>query len=986
MSKQSSSPELPRELPKAYDPSVIEEYWARYWVEERLFDVPTPKSTQDNDEKFTILLPPPNVTGRLHMGHMLNQTEMDILTRWHRMLGDLALWIPGTDHAGIATQMMVERQLKEEGTTRQQLGREAFTQRVWCWRKLYGGAILDQMKRLGASVDWSREYFTMDDRLSIAVKEAFIRLYEQGLIYRGAYIVNWDPSIQTAVSDLEVEHEERLGKLYHIKYPLVDGTGHITVATTRPETMLGDTAVAVNPTDARYIALIGKKVRVPLTGVNGGPDREVPILADDWAKPEFGTGAVKVTPAHDPNDFAIGQRHNLAAPSILDETAHITLPGSPYNGLDRYAAREKIIADLEAQGLLESIKDHTLTIGLSQRTGVVIEPRLSLQWFLAVNKTPNTGGKSIAQNAIDAVESINGEKPAINFTPEMYKKIYLEWMTNIHDWCISRQLWWGHRIPAWHCKNPECNAITVARETPTQCGTCNSTEITQETDVLDTWFSSGLLPFTTLGWPALTSTSPMSWTPDPHALTDDLANFYPTTLLVTGFDILFFWVARMIMLGCHFTLDVPMPDGSKRTLANAVPFKEVYIHGLVRDANREKMSKTKGNVINPIDIIERFGTDAVRFTLASMASPGTDIAFSEARTEGYRAFANKIWNAARFLFMNLDRAREAGIEIDLTILPSALNPSTNPGAPYLDSEMWVGAANRPLEERWITSRLSETSAAVANSLSNYRFDEAANTIYQFFWGDLCDWYLETVKLRLNYDEDSDKAATKKGLTTFVAVFEAALRLLSPFMPFITEEIWHALYNQQPPAKSIALTRYPQAEDFQVNLGSVAGMNLLQNLITTIRARRKDLGVPEKESVGIFMVFSNQAALGSTIKEIGNVVIENQNILFRLAKVSAMEQKGLDYLEGTRGLGWTFAGLAGEVAVLYERQIDIPAERERLTKDLAKYEKGLEAANRQLSNESFMAKAPAHIVEGLRKQHAETKTLYDKTKSALDALN
>ena len=661
MSEQSSS----HELPKAYDPSVIEERWAEYWVKERLFDVPTPKNTQDGTRKFTILLPPPNVTGRLHMGHMLNQTEMDILTRWHRMLGDLALWIPGTDHAGIATQMMVERQLATEGTSRKELGREAFIQRVWCWRKLYGGAILDQMKRLGASVDWSREYFTMDDRLSVAVKEAFIRLYEQGLIYRGAYIVNWDPSIQTAVSDLEVEHEERLGKLYHVRYLLADGSGSITVATTRPETMLGDTAVAVNPTDERYTALIGKKVRVPMTGVNGGPDREVPILADDWAKPEFGTGAVKVTPAHDPNDFAIGQRHNLPSPSILDETAHVALPGSPYHGLDRYAARDRILIDLEAAGLLESVKDHTNSIGLSQRTGVVIEPRLSLQWFLAVNKTPNTGGNTIAQNAINAVTD-----KYINFTPEMYKKIYLEWMNNIYDWCISRQLWWGHRIPAWHCKT--CSAITVSRDTPTHCGTCNSTDIVQETDVLDTWFSSGLLPFTTLGWPATENGELRT-----DICTPDLAAFYPTTLLVTGFDILFFWVARMIMLGCHFMLDVPMPDGSKRELAHAVPFKEVYIHGLVRDANREKMSKTKGNVINPIDIIERFGTDAVRFTLASMASPGTDIAFSEARTEGYRAFANKIWNAARFLFMNIDRARDAGIQIDLT----AISPTTNPGAP-----------------------------------------------------------------------------------------------------------------------------------------------------------------------------------------------------------------------------------------------------------------------------------------------------------------
>jgi valyl-tRNA synthetase len=930
------------ELPKAYDPSVIEERWAEYWVKERLFDVPTPQSTQEGTTKFTLLLPPPNVTGRLHMGHMLNQTEMDILTRWHRMLGDLALWLPGTDHAGIATQMMVERQLKEEGTTRQQMGREAFVKRVWCWRKVYGGAILDQMKRLGASVDWDREYFTMDDRLSVAVKEAFVRLYEQGLIYRGAYIVNWDPSIQTAVSDLEVEHEERLGKLYHIKYPLADGTGSITVATTRPETMLGDTAVAVNPTDERYTALIGKRVCVPLTGVNGGPDREVPILADDWAKPEFGTGAVKVTPAHDPNDFAIGQRHNLASPSILDETAHVTLPGSPYDGLDRYAARERMVADLESLGLLVAVKDHTNSIGLSQRTGVVIEPRLSLQWFLAVNKTPNTGGNSIAKNAIDAVTEKH-----INFTPEMYKKIYLEWMTNIYDWCISRQLWWGHRIPAWHCK--PCGGITVSRDTPKTCDNCNSTDITQETDVLDTWFSSGLLPFTTLGWPNADANGKPQITPD-------LANFYPTTLLVTGFDILFFWVARMIMLGCHFTLDVPMPDGSKRTLADAVPFKEVYIHGLVRDADRQKMSKTKGNVINPIDIIERFGTDAVRFTLASMASPGTDIAFSEARTEGYRAFANKIWNAARFLFMNIDRAKEAGY--NMTMRDSGIVTEL--------------PANTPLETRWIFDRLSAVSTAVDRALSDYRFDEAANAIYQFFWGELCDWYLELVKLRLDFTEGSPpNPSTALTLASLTGVFESALRLLSPFMPFITEEIWHALYNDAPPTKSIALTRYPQAADFPADPVAASAMKTMQDLIITIRALRKELGVPEKESTPI-MLHANNRILA--------LADANQDMLSRMARVQSIEFAS-EPLSGSNARSTADF----DVAITYERQIDIPAERERLTKDLAKYEKGLTAAERQLGNEAFMAKAPTHIVDGLRKQSAETKILYDKTKAALDAL-
>ena len=929
-------------LPKAYDPSVIEQRWADYWVRERIFEVPDPaaKAPDDSTGTFTLLLPPPNVTGRLHMGHMLNQTEIDILMRWHRMSGERALWVPGTDHAGIATQMMVERQLSAEGTDRKAIGREAFTKRVWSWKELYGSAITDQMRRLGASVDWSREYFTMNDDLNIAVKEAFIRLYEQDLIYRGAYIVNWDPIQQTAVSDLEVTHEDRLGKLYHIRYPFADGTGSIVIATTRPETMLGDVAVAVNPTDERYQEFIGKLITLPLSGVSGGPAREIPILADSWANPEFGTGAVKVTPAHDPNDFAIGQRHNLPSLTILDTSAHISLAGSPYFGLDRFAARERIVADLEAAGLLVAVKDHNLALAISQRSGAVIEPRLSLQWFLAVNKPVSEVRPSIAQTAIDAVREGH-----IKFTPEMYSKTYFEWMNNIHDWCISRQLWWGHRIPAWHC--PDCNEISVSRDTPTTCK-CGSTNLTQETDVLDTWFSSGLLPFTVFGWP----------NPDPDTgappLTPDLAAFYPTSLLITGFDILFFWVARMIMLGTHFMLEVPMPDGSPRPLAESVPFREVYIHALVRDANREKMSKTKGNVIDPIEIIERFGTDAVRFTLASMASPGTDIAFSEARTEGNRAFANKIWNAARFLFMNLDRAREAGYT--MTMRDSGIVTEL--------------PKNTPLETRWIFSRLSTVAAEVHRALTDYRFDEAANAIYQFFWGEFCDWYLELVKLRLNFDEPKNDA-TALTLASLVHVFESALRLLSPFMPFLTEEIWHALYDGAPPAKSIALTRYPQASDFPADPTSVSAIETLQELITTVRALRKELAVPEKEPTPITLHATNRIlALADA----------NADMLSRMARVASVEFAS-EPLTGNNARSTANF----DVAITYERTIDIPAERERLTKDLAKYEKGLLASDRQLSNESFMAKAPAHIVEGLRKQAAETRTLYDKTKAALEAL-
>ena len=955
-----------QELPKAYAPSQIEEKWAQRWVAEDLFHVATP-APGDTQENFTILLPPPNVTGRLHMGHMFEQTETDVLIRWQRMRGKRALWVPGTDHAGIATQMLVERQLTAEGESRKGLGREKFLERVWEWKEHYGGAILEQMKRLGASMDWQREYFTMDDRLSRAVREAFVRLYDQGLIYRGAYIVNWCPWHQTALSDLEVVHEEQAGHLWQIRYDAVDGSGSLVVATTRPETMLGDTAVAVNPHDERYRHLHGKMLRLPLLG------REIPVVTDDWADPEFGTGAVKVTPAHDPNDFAIGQRHNLPSINVMDESGIINDNGGKYAGLDRFDARRKILQDLEAAGQLVATKDHTHAVGRCDRCKTIVEPRLSLQWFVAVNKPSESSpdGLSMAARAIAAVEDGH-----IRITPDQHRKVYLEWMRNIHDWCISRQLWWGHRIPAWHCG--ACGKTTVARETPNTCRHCGKSDaLTQETDVLDTWFSSGLLPFTVFGWPERTP---------------DLAAFYPTQLLVTGFDILFFWVARMIMLGSHLMLEEPKPSSNespgapfsrseggekKRSLRDAVPFHEVHIHALVRDADRQKMSKTKGNVVDPIQIIEKYGTDATRFTLAAMASPGTDIAFNEARTEGYRAFANKIWNAARFIFMQRDRAAESGVAIDASDILSS--------RPEAASAAAVEGPASTLEDRWITSRLSQTITAINEALEAYRFDQAADAAYQFFWGDFCDWYLEIVKIRLEYSSEEAKQQAKQSLTTLLSVFEQSLRLLSPFMPFITEELWQALTSESqqetssfrpessgvegPALRSIALAPFPQPSE--VDSAALTSMNKLQQLIVATRALRKDLGIPEKQLANLQIV----------AQEPESVAIADPLIIRRLARID-----GIAVLKALMLPVAHIRELSTEtIGIPYEKQIDIPAERARLTKDLAQQEKEWANNQRQLSNEAFLAKAPAKVVEGLRTRAAELGPLLEKTRAALAEL-
>jgi valyl-tRNA synthetase len=925
---------MPHELPKAYEPGAIETRWADYWIKEKLFSAPTPPEGETRPV-FTLLLPPPNVTGRLHMGHMLNQTQMDIIVRWHRMRGFITLWLPGTDHAGIATQMMVEKQLEKEGKKRREMGREKFVERVWEWKKLYGGAILDQMKRLGASVDWDREYFTMDDNLSHAVREVFVRLYEEGLIYRGNYIVNWCPWHETAISDLEVKHEDVAGKLWEIRYPVIGASSgvpeFITVATTRPETMLGDTAIAVNAKDERYTHLHGKKVLVPLM------NREIPIITDELAQPEFGTGAVKVTPAHDPNDFEAGKRHNLPQINVMDEHAHMNQNAGPYAGLDRYEARKRVLVDLQEQGFLVAEKDYALSIGKCERCGTVIEPRLSEQWFIKI--------APLAARAKEAVES--GE---ITIVPENYRTIYLNWMSNIHDWCVSRQLWWGHRIPAWTCANKDCKEVIVAREAPASCKKCGGTKLEQVSDVLDTWFSSGLLPFTTLGWPEKTR---------------DQAVFYPTTLLITAYEILFFWVARMIMFGCHFMQGHEQDTAIKKASGwgdkknDSVPFRQVYIHALVRDAEGAKMSKVKGNVINPLDVIERFGTDATRFTLAAMAAPGTDIAFNESRTDGYRAFANKIWNAARFMFMNVDRV-EPG-----------LRPGGGQECPPHTGIGGFQAAS--LEDRWILSRFNRVAANVNDALATYRFHEAANNIYDFFWGEFCDWYLELIKPRLNFEEGGDKSAARAGCVNLINLFDASLRLLHPVMPFITEEIWQAIYEGKAPSKSIALMAYPQADEKQFDLAAEAEMAILQDLIVTVRNLRAELKVEPKVKVPI-EVFAHEPAIRT-------MILHNRGAVERLASVDKIRfvETSLSKLAGARSTA------RFDVHVVYERKIDVGAECERLKKELDKFEKGIGSGQKQLGNEQFLAKAPQSVVEGLRKQQEELAVLKEKTLSKLKEL-
>jgi len=884
------------QLEKVYEPQRFEPHWAAWWIDSGIF-----RATGVAGRSFSLAIPPPNVTGSLHIGHMLEHTEIDVTVRWHRMRGDNTLWLPGTDHAGIATQMLVERQLVSEGIDRRQIGRAAFEKRVWEWKERFGGTIKAQMIRLGASCDWTRERFTLDPGLSRAVREVFVRLYEKGLIYRGEYMVNWCPRCQTALSDLEVTHDPKPGNLWHIRYPVNGSDRVLVVATTRPETMLGDTAVAVNPQDKRYLDLHGATVRLPLM------NRDIPVIADEVADPEFGTGVVKVTPAHDLNDFEAGRRHNLPKIQVIDGAGRMTEAAGPYAALDRDQARERVVDDLEKLGLIEKIEPYELNLGRCQRCKTPVEPLVSTQWFV------NT--KPLAEPAIKVVE-----EGRIKFTPDNVTKTYYEWMYNIRDWCISRQLWWGHRIPAWYCR--DCGQIIVSRQDPTACP-CGSEKLEQDPDVLDTWFSSGLWPFSTLGWPDQT---------------EDLKTFYPTSLMITGFDILFFWVARMIMLGLECTGDVP--------------FREVYIHALVRDAERQKMSKTKGNVVDPLAVTEKYGTDAVRMAFLRAAAPGTDIVFTDERMESARNFANKIWNAARLIFMNMERS---GITAWAPVPGSSLVPEFN--SPGLEA---------PLEDRWIFSRLNQCADLMNRAIDRYRFHEAAELVWQFFWHEFCDWYLEIKKLR--FEPDSGPTTDWRNL---LAVFEAALRLLHPIMPFLTEELWQRLMaNAGDHPVSIAIAAYPVYDPHAADHAAERDMQILEDIIVMVRNLRADFALDPKQEFDVVLV-SNGAAADVARAQLG--------VIQSLAKVT------LDVRADAAGVAGVKRSAAGFDLILAVPAAQTEILRKRTEKENDQLEKNIANSDRQLADDKFLSRAPAQVIDSIRQKRAEYMAQLEKNRATLEGL-
>jgi valyl-tRNA synthetase len=859
--------DMTKELAKGYEPHDVEKRWYAEWEEKGYF-----RAADTSDRKpYSIVIPPPNVTGALHMGHALNNTLQDILCRWKRMQGYNVLWMPGTDHAGIATQNVVERQLAAEKKDRHELGREAFIERVWKWKAESGGQIIGQLKRLGASCDWERERFTMDEGLSKAVRTVFVKLYEDGLIYRDNRLINWCPRCHTALSDIEVEHEDKKGHLWHIRYPVAGEPGkYVVVATTRPETMLGDTAVAVHPEDERYQGLIGKKVILPLI------EREIPVVADEYVDREFGTGVVKITPAHDFNDFEVGLRHGLDKINVFDESGIVNAAGHQYEGLDRFEARKRIVAELEEAGLLERIDDHAMAVGGCYRCKTVVEPYLSLQWYVKV--------APLAERALAAVKD-----GRTRIVPKQWENTYYDWMENIRDWCISRQIWWGHRIPAWFCDH--CDGVTVSMEDPTRCSKCGSDEIRQETDVLDTWFSSALWPFSTMGWPEQTEL---------------LKTFYPTSCLVTGFDILFFWVARMMMMGLHFM--------------DEVPFGDVYIHALVRDAQGQKMSKSKGNVIDPLTVIDQYGTDAFRFTLAAFAAQGRDIKLAEERIAGYRNFCNKVWNAARFTMMNLEGFDPDGVNLDDLTLSQG--------------------------DKWILHRLNETSRTVDETLTGYRYNESAMTLYQFTWSEFCDWYLELSKKDL-YGDDPERKRTAQYVLWHT--LESLLRLLHPFMPFITEEIWQALPGTKP-AATIMQAPYPAPVAQRNFPEAAADMERVMAVIGAIRNIRGEMEVPPSKEIAVILSCGSDESL--------KLMKHNEGSIISLARISDLAiGQGIEKPQDAS------IQVAGDVQIFVPLKglVDVEAEEQRLLKEIAKVVKEIEQFAKKLENPSFVDRAPAEIV-------------------------
>jgi valyl-tRNA synthetase len=871
-------------MPKTYDPKQAESKWYDYWMKGGYF-----QAGEDPDkEPFTIVIPPPNVTGNLHIGHALNNTLQDILIRFKRMQGYDALWLPGMDHAGIATQSRVEAKLREEGVSRHELGREKFLDVVWRWKDEYSKNIANQWRKMGLSLDYSRERFTLDEGLSEAVKEVFVKLYEKGLIYRGEYIINWDPVAKTALSDIEVIHKEVQGALYHIRYPLADGSGSVQMATTRPETMLGDTALAVHPDDERYQHLIGKEVVLPLTG------RKIPVIADEYVDQEFGTGVVKITPAHDPNDFEVGNRHELPRILVMDESGKMNENAGKYQGMDRFDCRKQVVKDLENEGYLIRVEEHVHSVGHSERSGAVVEPYLSTQWFVAM--------KPLAQRAIQAQKKGEG----VRFVPERFEKIYFNWIENVRDWCISRQLWWGHRIPAWYCG--QCSEMTVAREEPKTCPHCGSDQLKQDEDVLDTWFSSGLWPFSTLGWPEETG---------------DLKRYYPTDVLLTGYDIIYFWVARMIFLALEFTDDIP--------------FKNVLFTGLVRDAEGRKMSKSLGNGIDPMEVIDQYGADAMRYMLSTGCTPGNDQRFRFERVEAARNFANKIWNASRFALMHLE-----GVEEDDLSLTGPFSTA----------------------DQWILHRLNETVRDVTRLLNRFDFGEAGRVLYNFIWDEFCDWYIEFAKLPLYGEDEEAKRVTRSVL---VHVLDQSLKLLHPMMPFITEEIWQHLPVK---GESIMIAPWPVEDEQFESAQAVRQMRVLIEIIRSVRNIRAEMDVPAKRQIELLI--RPDGDMEETIRK-------HESAIKKLC--------GVDRLTIDSGLkrpqkSMTDVVTGAEIFLPLAGMVDVEQTIARLKAELKKLNAEVERVEKKLANPGFVSKAPAEVVGKERKKGEEYKEKREKVLARL----